>query len=90
MLNNLEKIPIFRKLFLSYILILVIPLVTSDIVYQVSIHKIKENATENSKNLLNQTRDIIDRKNEELENFVYQISLNPDINELMYRKSNRG
>ncbi|MGE8079849.1 AraC family transcriptional regulator [Peribacillus loiseleuriae] len=88
MFNRFEKIDIFRKLLLSYILILVIPLTASFIIYQVSIHEIKENATENSKNLLNQTRDLIDRKNEELETFVYQLSLNPDINQLMYRKSN--
>ena len=89
MFGYFEKITIFRKLFLSYILILVIPLVTSYIVYQVSIFEINENATEKSKNLLDQTRDIIDRKNEELETFVYQLSLNPEINELMYRKSNQ-
>ncbi|WP_318614775.1 helix-turn-helix domain-containing protein [Sporosarcina sp. YIM B06819] len=89
MFNSFEKVTIFRKLFLSYILILVIPLVTSFIVYQVSIFEINENATQKSKNLLNQTRDIIDRKNEELETFVYQLSLNPEINELMNRKSNQ-
>ena len=64
-----------------------IPLLASVIVYQVSIHKIKENATENSINLLNQTKDIISRKNKELETFVYQMSFNTDINQLMFRKS---
>ncbi|GHH97826.1 AraC family transcriptional regulator [Neobacillus kokaensis] len=87
MFARLEKINIFRKFLLSYILILVIPLLASVIVYKVSIHKLKDYATENSKNLLNQTKDIIDQKNEEIEKFVFQMSLNPDINQLMYRKS---
>ncbi|MEH7179267.1 helix-turn-helix domain-containing protein [Neobacillus vireti] len=88
MFDRLEKIKIFRKFLLSYLLILTIPLFTSFVVYQVSVHKIKENATENSQNLLNQTKEIIDKRNDEIENFVYQLSLNPEINQLMYRKSN--
>lgn len=88
MFDYFDKINVFRKFLFSYILILVIPLAASFIVYQVSIHEIKENATENSKKLLNQTKDIIDQKNEELETFVYELSLNPDIKQLMYRKSN--
>ena len=87
MFDYLEKIRIFRRFLFSYILILVIPLLASVIVYQVSIHKIKENATENSINLLNQTKDIISRKNKELETFVYQMSFNTEINQLMFRKS---
>jgi two-component system, response regulator YesN len=88
MLDRLEKIKIFRKFLLSYLLILIIPLLASLVIYQVSIHKIKEYASENSQNLLKQTKDIIDKKNDEIENFVYQLSLNPEINQLMYRKSN--
>lgn len=88
MFDRLEKIKIFRKFLLSYLLILIIPLLASFIVYQVNIHKIKDYASENSKNLLNQTKDIIDKKNDEIENFVYQMSLNPEINQLMNRKSN--
>ncbi len=86
MFHYFEKVRIYRTILLSYVLILVIPLISSFIIYQISIHKIKENATENSKNLLNQTKDTIDRKNEELENFVYQLSINQDINQLIYRK----
>lgn len=88
MFDRLEKINIFRKFLLSYLLILIIPLLASLIIYQVSIHKMKDYASENSKNLLNQTKDIIDQKNNEIENFVYQMSVNPEINQLMYRKSN--
>ncbi|NWQ40734.1 helix-turn-helix domain-containing protein [Bacillus sp. EB106-08-02-XG196] len=87
MFDRLEKITVFRKFLLSYLLILVIPLLASLIIYQVSIHKISENATENSKNLLNQTKEIIDQKNDEIEKFVYQMSLNPEINQLMNRTS---
>ncbi|MEH7011721.1 hypothetical protein V7087_13075 [Neobacillus niacini] len=87
MFDRLEKINIFRKFLLSYLLILIIPLLESLIIYQVNIHKIKDYASENSKNLLNQTRDIIDKKNDEIENFIYQMSLNLEINQLMYRKT---
>lgn len=69
-------------------MILIIPLLASLVIYQVSVYKIKDYASENSKNLLNQTKDIIDQKNDEIENFVYQMSLNPEINQLMLRKSN--
>ncbi|WP_419955507.1 helix-turn-helix domain-containing protein [Neobacillus niacini] len=88
MFDRLEKIKIFRKFLLSYLMILIIPLVASLVIYQVSVHKLKDYASENSKNLLNQTKDIIDQKNDEIENFVYQMSLNPEINQLMYRTSN--
>ena len=37
--------------------------------------------------MLNQTKDIIDQKNDEIEKFVYQMSLNPEINQLMNRTS---
>ncbi|EKN65263.1 AraC family transcriptional regulator [Neobacillus bataviensis LMG 21833] len=87
MFDRLEKINIFRKFLLSYILILIIPLLASFIIYQISIYKIKENASATSQNLLNQTKDIIDQKNDEIEKFVYQMSLNPEINQLMYQKS---
>ncbi|WP_045517137.1 helix-turn-helix domain-containing protein [Neobacillus niacini] len=85
MFERLEKITIFRKFLFSYLLILIIPLLASLIIYQVSIHKIKEYASENSKSLLNQTKDIIDQNNDEIERFVYQMSLNPEINQLMNR-----
>lgn len=89
MFDRLKKIKIFRRFLISYLLILIIPLLTSFIGYQVSINKVKEYATEDSKNLLNQTRDNIDNKNDEIENFVYQMSLNPEINQLIYRKSDK-
>lgn len=88
MFDRLEKVRIFRKFLLSYLLILIIPLLASLVIYQVSIHIIKDYASENSKNLLNQTKNMIDQKNNEIENFVYQMSLNPEINQLMHRKSN--
>lgn len=87
MFSGSKKIHIFRRFLLSYVLILVIPLIASFIVYQMSVQKMKENATEDSKKLLDQTVTIIDGKNEELEKLVYQISLNPAINQLMHRKS---
>ncbi|WP_190284968.1 helix-turn-helix domain-containing protein [Bacillus sp. S3] len=88
MFDRLEKIKIFRKFLFSYLMILIIPLLASLVIYQVSVHKMKDYASENSKNLLNQTKDIINQKNDEIENFVYQMSLNPEINQLMYRTSN--
>lgn len=86
MFSYLENIRIYRGILISYILILIIPLISSFFIYQVSIHKIKESATENSEKLLNQKRDLIDRKIEELESVVYQLTLNPEINQLIYQR----
>lgn len=86
MFNYVEKINVFRKFLLSYILILVIPLLSNYIVYQVSINKLMNQATESSKKVLNETRSIIDRKNEEIESFIYQMAKNPDVNQLMLRE----
>lgn len=83
--NNFENIRIFRRILITYILILVIPLISGQVIYQVSIHKMEENATEKSEILLNQTKNMIDRKSEELESIIYQISLNSEINQLIYK-----
>lgn len=71
---------------MSYLLILVIPLLTNFIVYQISIYKITDQATKYSESLMKETSRMIDKRNEEIENFVYQMSMNQDINQLMYRK----
>ncbi|MBS4179370.1 helix-turn-helix domain-containing protein [Lederbergia citrea] len=88
MFNYFDKIHVFRKFLLSYILILIIPLLASFLIYQISVLKFKERAMDTSKSLLNQTINVIDQKNDDVEKFVYQMSLNPDVKQLMYRNSN--
>ncbi|WP_422657720.1 helix-turn-helix domain-containing protein [Paenibacillus sp. EC2-1] len=86
MFKYFEKIQIFRKFLLSYLLILVIPLISNLIVYQISVYRITDQATKYSQSLMTETSRMIDKRNEEVENFVYQMSKNQDINQLMYRK----
>ncbi|MDQ8734788.1 AraC family transcriptional regulator [Paenibacillus sp. LHD-38] len=87
MLNYLQKMHIFRRFLLSYILILVIPLIASFIVYQVSLNKIVDHATTSSTKLLKEMISAIDQKNIEIEQFIYQLHFNQDIRQLMHRKS---
>ncbi|MDQ0343163.1 helix-turn-helix domain-containing protein [Lederbergia wuyishanensis] len=87
MLNYFEKIRIFRKFLFSYLLILIIPLLASFLIYQINILKLKEKAIETSENLLYETINTIDQKNDDLGRLAYQLSLDLNVQTLMFQKS---
>lgn len=75
--------PIFRSFLISYVLILFIPMLTGFISYFVSSDIIKTNSLEASAMMLNQSKDILDRRMEEVENITRQLSLDQDLNYLL-------
>ncbi|MFD0696653.1 helix-turn-helix domain-containing protein [Paenibacillus sp. GCM10027628] len=72
--------PIFRNFLISYVLILFIPMLTGFISYFISSDIIKSSSLEASAMLLNQSKDILDRRMEEVENITRQLSLDQDLN----------
>lgn len=62
---------------LSYIVILLIPLLISSLVYSKAVSMITENTFEANLSLLEQSRDITDRRLNEIENIAHQLALDP-------------
>lgn len=77
---KLEHSPIFRSFLISYVLILFIPMVTGFISYYVSSDIIKISSLEASAMMLNQSKDVLDRRMEEVENITRQLSLDQELN----------
>ncbi|BFT70194.1 hypothetical protein PAENIP36_16360 [Paenibacillus sp. P36] len=77
---KLEHSPIFRSFLVSYVLILFIPMVTGFISYYVSSDIIKSSSLEASAMMLNQSKDVLDRRMEEVENITRQLSLDQELN----------
>lgn len=77
---KLEHSPIFRSFLISYVLILFIPMVTGFISYYVSSDIIKSSSLEASAMMLNQSKDVLDRRMEEVENITRQLSLDQELN----------
>jgi YesN/AraC family two-component response regulator len=82
--------PIFRRFLVSYILILVIPMLTGSISYLVSADIIKAKSIETSEMLLSQTKDVLDRRMREVENFTRQLFLDQDLNYLLNEQPDDG
>lgn len=78
-MNDIKSTNVFRKYLISYTLILLIPLITGSISYQVSIRIIKSSSVEASLLLLNQSKDILDRRMQEIEGFTRQLAMNQDL-----------
>ncbi|WP_154665763.1 helix-turn-helix domain-containing protein [Paenibacillus pinihumi] len=87
MFGYFANVQMFRKFLLSYILILVMPLIAGFIVYQASIHRIMDYASENGRELLNQAISLVDKKLDDIESFTYQLSLHPEVHGLMLLSS---
>lgn len=77
---KLDHSPIFRSFLISYVLVLFIPMLTGFISYYVSSDIIKSSSLEASATMLNQSRDILDRRMEEVENITRQLSLDQELN----------
>ncbi|MGP6146487.1 helix-turn-helix domain-containing protein [Jeotgalibaca sp. A122] len=85
MFRKPENPSIIKRFLPSYLLVLAIPLLASFFIYQININQLKKNANENSMILLNQTRDMFEQKNAEIESFVQQLFYNPEIQQLSKR-----
>lgn len=73
----------FRKYFLSYIAILLIPLITGFISYHISIDVTESSSIENNLMVLNQSKDILDQRMIEVDRFTRQMATNYDLTNLL-------
>lgn len=79
-----DKHCIFIKFLASYLIILLIPLSTGFLVYREALRLVEDDARKANLSLLEQSSDIIDRRLDEMESMVGQVSDNSRINKLLY------
>ena len=82
-LNNRKKQG-FLRLLVSYILVLLIPVVIGTVIYNNALLIIENNVREYNMLLLNQARDIMDNRLAEVDTLAMQISKNTKLKELLY------
>ncbi|TDQ36784.1 AraC family transcriptional regulator [Aureibacillus halotolerans] len=73
----------FKRMLVSYVCILLIPLFTGLISYYVSVSVAKSNAVDSSLAALNQSRTSIENRMLEVESFIRELSLQPNVNRLL-------
>lgn len=78
---------IFRRFLISYLVILIIPIVAGFISYQVSLDTAEKYAIINSRQVLNQSRNIIEQNLDEIDRFVQQLSLDRDLNSVLNKNA---
>jgi two-component system response regulator YesN len=74
---------VFRNLIVSYLLILLIPFGIGSFVYLEAVHLVKEDALKNNLKILQQTKDILDVRLDEVEAISKQMAMNPKVISLM-------
>ncbi|WP_163538203.1 helix-turn-helix domain-containing protein [Gracilibacillus sp. YIM 98692] len=70
---------VFRRFFISYIIILLIPMLSGIISYQVSLQTAEKYSITNSRQVLNQSKAILEQRLTEIDRFGRQLSLNKDL-----------
>ncbi len=81
---------IFRNFLISYIVILIIPNVAGYISYRAAIDVAETGSIETSMMVLNQSKDILERRMDEVEAFTTQIAMNQDLGRLLSESVNEG
>ncbi|MBW7456626.1 helix-turn-helix domain-containing protein [Paenibacillus sepulcri] len=81
--SNFTKV--FKRFLISYIVILLIPLLAGFISARVSIDIAKSSSIESSMSLLSQSKMILERRMDEVDGFARQLSVNHDLNRIMAR-----
>ncbi len=71
----------FRKFLLSYLVILLLPLITGIVSYQVSMDVAKKSSIESSMLILKKSKDILESRLLEVERFTKQLTLVDDFNQ---------
>ncbi|WP_422661136.1 helix-turn-helix domain-containing protein [Paenibacillus sp. EC2-1] len=74
---------LFWKLSVSYLLVLIIPILISSFVYYVAVYTVKKDAMQHNLLMLEQTRLIMDTRLQEIEGVGRQIGLDSKLNSLM-------
>jgi len=68
---------------LSYILILILPIVIGSVVYHQSVNILKQQIIKSNFLILNQTKEILDQRFREVENLITQLAFNNKIRQLL-------
>ncbi|WP_018932191.1 helix-turn-helix domain-containing protein [Gracilibacillus lacisalsi] len=86
-MERLASSKIFRRFLISYLIILIIPMVTGFISYQVSIDTAEKYSIINSKQVLKQSKKILEQNLDEVDRFVLQLSLDRDLNSILNKNA---
>ncbi|KKI89394.1 hypothetical protein WQ54_26340 [Bacillus sp. SA1-12] len=80
----------FRKFLLSYVIILLFPLITGFVSYQVSINVAKSSSIESSMLILKKSKEILENRMMEVERFTRQLQSVEDFNEHLSATAESG
>jgi two-component system, response regulator YesN len=78
---------VFRRFLVSYIVILMIPIIAGYMSYRTSISVTQSVSIENSLTQLQKSKEILERRMAEVEGFTRQLAINQDLSILMNEKS---
>ncbi|WEG11079.1 AraC family transcriptional regulator [Pullulanibacillus sp. KACC 23026] len=73
----------FKKFMISYLLILILPMITGFIIYRISINLAISSSITNSFSVLKQSELVLDQRMNEIGNFTRQFAFNNDVIELL-------
>ncbi|RCW64279.1 helix-turn-helix domain-containing protein [Saliterribacillus persicus] len=86
-MKRIQTSKIFRRFLISYLVILIIPMVAGFITYQVSLDTAEKYSIINSRQVLNQSKKILEQSLDEIDRFVLQLSLDQDLNILLNKNA---
>lgn len=78
-----NKGKIFFRFLISYFLVLLIPLTISTLAYNEAVKIVEKKAIQYNMSMLEQSKDIIDQRLNEINSLVIQLGLNPKVNSLI-------
>ncbi|QGQ94851.1 AraC family transcriptional regulator [Paenibacillus psychroresistens] len=78
--------PVFRKFIISYLIVLLLPNISGYFTYRAAIDAALSSSIENSRILLNQSKEILETRLKEVETFTKQLAINQDLTKLVSEK----
>ncbi|MBM7572448.1 helix-turn-helix domain-containing protein [Aquibacillus albus] len=85
-MRNLKLPVVFRRFLISYIIILLIPILTGLISYQVTMSSTEAYSIKNSKQVLNLSKTILEQRFSEIDRFGMQLASNKNLITLLQKK----
>ncbi|QGH32941.1 helix-turn-helix domain-containing protein [Gracilibacillus salitolerans] len=82
-MKRIESSKIFRRFLISYLVILIIPMVAGFISYQTSLDTAQKYSIINSKQVLDQSKKVLEQNLDEIDRFVLQLSVDSDLNNIL-------
>lgn len=86
-MKRIESSKIFRRFLISYLVILIIPMMAGFISYQVSLDTAEKYSIINSRQVLTQSKKILDQSLDEIDRFVLQFSQDRDLNIILNKNA---